>query len=219
MHLRMKTPLVQNLSAKLGILYACVALHFAVLPARATTVIAPSFTQLVRQADYIVRATVKAVTSEMRTDGAHQHIVTKVELEVHEVISGTPPQPLVLLMLGGKVGAEEMVVDGAPRFKLGDEDILFVRGNGRQISPLVGMMHGRYPITREAGTGREFMTRSNGTPLTSEEDVARPMAGSISTAATPGAPAGPTHPALSPAEFITRIKAAATQINRAKLEN
>ena len=198
------------------------AFLFAALPARATTVIAPSFTQLVSQADYIVRATVKSVTSEMRTDGVHQHIITKVELDVREVISGTPPSPLVLQMLGGKVGTEEMVVDGAPKFKVGDEDILFVHGNGRQINPLVAMMHGRYPIIREAGTGREFMTRSNGTPLSNEQEVAQPMAGSISRAATlsPAAATAPvTAPALSPAEFTSRIKAALSQSARPKSEN
>jgi hypothetical protein len=191
----------------------CLALVLAAVSVPATTVIAPEFNKLVDQADYIVRAVVKSVTSEMHTSGPHRHIITKVELDVREVISGTPPQPLVLEMLGGRVGAEEMVVEGAPKFKVGDEDILFVHGNGRLFTPLVALMHGRYPIKREAGTGREYVTRSNGAPLVSEQEVLQPMTGSAAAPTTRSlAPA--TAPssalALSPADFVSRIKAAST---------
>ena len=186
------------------------------VPVRATSVVAPSFNSLVGQADYIVHAVVKSVRAEMREAGPHRHIVTLVELDVREVISGTPPQPLVLQMLGGKVGTEEMVVDGAPRFAVGDEDILFVRGNGRQLNPLVALMHGRYPIKREAGSGRAFVARSDGAPLLSEQDVAAPLA-----APPTGGPrlARSVAAALSPEEFASRIKAARTQDRSTSLEN
>jgi hypothetical protein len=183
-------------------------------PARATTVIPPAFNSLVSQADYIVRAVVKSVTSELRTDGQRRHIVTKVGLEVREVIAGTAPEPLVLEMLGGKVGDDEMVVDGAPKFRVGDEDILFVHGNGRQFNPLVALMHGRYPILHDTATGRDYVARSNGVPLHSESEVNQPMA-----PAPQGTALASPAPALSPAEFISRIKNAISQNSRAKLEN
>jgi hypothetical protein len=176
-------------------------------------VIPPDFNKLVNQADYIVRGVVKSVNSEMRTDGGSRHIVTKVEVEVSEVISGTPPQPLVLEMLGGKVGDDEMVVDGAPKFKVGDEDILFIHGNGKQFNPLVALMYGRYPILAEAGTGRQYVARANGIPLHSESEVDQPM---VRPAVNPQA-APP--PALSPADFVSRIKNAVNENSRAKLEN
>jgi len=185
----------------------------AVSFARATTVIPPNFNKLVSQADYIVRAVVKSVNSELSTDGGKRHIVTKVELDVQEVISGTPPQPLVLEMLGGKVGVDEMVVDGAPKFVVGDEDILFVHGNGRQFNPLVALMYGRYPILEEAGTGRRYVARANGLPLRSEQEVDKPMvAPAVNAQASPP-------PALSPIEFIGRIHAAVRQNSGAQLEN
>jgi hypothetical protein len=200
--------LVPNTTArKLRFLPVSLALFFAAVSAPATTVIPPEFNKLVGQADYIVRAVVKSVTSELRTNGPHRHIITKVELEVREVISGTPPQPLVLEMLGGKVGAEELVVEGAPKFKAGDEDILFIHGNGRLFTPLVALMHGRYPIKREAGTGREYVVRNDGSPLTSEQNVVLPIAESVS--AQPAA--RDSADALSPADFVSRIKAAATR--------
>jgi hypothetical protein len=195
------------------VLFAALVLSIS---GRATTVIPPDFNKLVSQADYIVRAVVKSVTSELKTDGGHKRIVTKVELDVREVISGTPPQALVLEMLGGKVGDEEMRVDGAPKFTAGDEDILFIHGNGKQFNPLVAMMYGRYPILQEAGSGREYVARSNGVPLHSEQEVDKPMvAAAVSQRAAQDSPA----PALSPADFVSRIKAAATQNSRPGLAN
>ncbi len=153
------------------------AVGLLLLPLRsfATSVNAPEFNQLVSSADYIVRAMVKSVTAEWREDKGRKYIATKVELEIREIIRGIPPQPLVLELVGGRIGEEELVVEGAPKFHVGDEDILFVQGNGRQIFPLVGIMHGRYPIFIDKKTGREFVVRSNGMPLYSEQDVSLPM--------------------------------------------
>jgi len=185
-----------------GLAWLSLALLFlSFVPARlgATSVIAPSFDQLVNQADYIVRARVKSVSSEWRTHGTHRYILTKVELDVSAVISGKPPQPLVLEMLGGKVGEDEMVVEGAPKFQVRDEDVLFIHGNGRQINPLVALMHGRYPIKNDAKTGRAYMTRSNGARLCSQEEVALPME---TDQPAPWA----ERAALTPGDFTDRIK-------------
>src|SRR5512141_506778 len=76
------------------LLYAVSCLGL-VTGARATSVNAPEFTDLVNQSDFIVRAVVKSVTSEFAKPGSRK-IITKVELEVREVIAGKPPQPLVL---------------------------------------------------------------------------------------------------------------------------
>jgi hypothetical protein len=188
----------------------CLFLFLVGVIAHGTTVVPPKFTELVGKSDYIVRAMVKAVTSELRNDGSGRHIITKVELAVIEIISGNPPQPLVLQMLGGKVGRDEMVVEGAPKFKVGDEDILFVRGNGRLLSPLFGMMYGRYPIKRDAATGREYMTRSNGAPLVNESEVETPLIGQasapVSDRSYSAAVLAIAIP-LSPSDFTGKIKA------------
>src|ERR1035437_6462420 len=122
---------------------------YSALPGYDTTINQPGFSSLVQQADYIVHATVKSVTAEWSTDGPNKHIITKVELSVQEVIAGTPPQPLVLVMLGGKIGDQELRVEGAPHFKVGDEDILFIHGNGQQFTPLVAMEYGRDPVVHD----------------------------------------------------------------------
>jgi hypothetical protein len=173
-------------------------------PAQATTVIPPSFDDLVNQSDYVVRAVVKSVSCEWRSEGANRHILTKVELEVEEVIAGNPPTPLVLEMLGGKIGDLQMVVQGTPEFKVGDEDILFIHGNGIQFNPLVALGHGRYPIKHDAQTGRSYMTRSNGEILHDEQEVAKPLEENGALKAETISPASP----LSPEAFVTRIKSA-----------
>jgi hypothetical protein len=168
----------------------------------ATTVEPQPFDTLVTRADYIVRGVVKSSSSEWRESKRGQrYIATKVEVEVLEVLRGTPPSPLVLDMLGGKVDDVELVVDGAPKFNVGDEDILFIKDNGRTLSPLVGIMHGRYPVLREATSGKRYAVRSNGMPLYSEHDVARPM-GQLSLTKVANPRAAP----ISVDTFVRRIR-------------
>lgn len=176
------------------------ALAFCLLPlcSRATTVIAPDFDSLVSQADYVVRATVKSVNAEWRTDGANRHIITKVELTVSEVIKGAPPTPLVLEILGGRIGQTTMVVDGAPKFNVGDENILFVHGNGHQFVPLVALTYGKYAVSRDSASGADIVLRSNGSPLYDVKDVAQPLTAASAQSAT--------RP-LTAAEFAGKIRA------------
>lgn len=186
-------------------LLTCFVFLLGVAPAQATTVVPPEFPQLVNESDYIVRAMVKSVTSEWRGSPEQGSIFTRVELEVREVIAGTPPQPLVLEMLGGKVGDQEITLQGAPKFRVGQEDILFVQGNGLNIYPLFALMHGRYPVRKELGTGREYVTRSNDVPLQDISEVSLPMAeGTV--AELQRRMKNPAQ-ALTPAQLVQRIKA------------
>lgn len=189
------------------VVYAALGLTFAAgVRVTATTVIPPDFDQLVNESDYIIRAVVKSVTSEYRTNTSGRKIFTKVALDVQEVIAGTPPAEVVLDILGGKVGDEQMVLEGAPRFKVGDEDILFVRGNGNTIVPLVAMMHGRYPIMRDSATGRKYMARENKIPLSDTAEIAQPIVKENATVVQE--PAKAASQAMTPEQFIQRIKGA-----------
>jgi hypothetical protein len=188
--------------------YAAVAcgILLAASLAEGTTVIPPDFPALVNESDYVVRGSVKSVTSEWRESEGNRSIHTFVTLDVSEVIKGSPPQPLVLEMLGGTVGTATMTIEGAPRFAVGQEGIFFVQGNGRNIYPLLGMMHGLYPILKEAGTGREYVARSNKRPLQGTEEVALPMTENSVATLSPGLKNTAT--ALTPAQFTQKIKAA-----------
>ena len=187
-------------------LTACCLLLAGGVTVSATSVVPPDFPQLVNESDYIVRAVVKSVTCEWRESQGHRHIFTLVELDVREVIAGQPPRPLILEMLGGKVGQEAMVIAGAPKFQIGDEDILFIQGNGQNISPLVAIMHGRYPVLKEKGSGREYMARNNHVPLQDTAEVALPMSEGSATALQLRMK-NPAQ-ALTPIDFIQRVKKA-----------
>lgn len=169
---------------------------------RATTVVPPEFPQLVSGSDCIVRAVVKNVTSVKKSRGHGVKIFTEVELTVTEVIAGNPPANLTLELLGGKVGEQELMVEGMPQFHAGDEDILFVSGNGKNISPLYGMMHGRYRVLKDTA-GRSYVARSDGEPLRTTAQISTPMG--ESTGDTRSAQA--TVAALTPEDFIAQIKA------------
>lgn len=141
----------------------------------ATTVEAPEFRELVDRSDFVVRAVVVAVDAEWREHDNRSYIASRVELEVIDAIKGTPPARVVLEVLGGRVGDDELVVEGAPRFQVGEENLFFVRGNGRTFHPLMGIMHGLYPILHDFKDGRDYVLRSNGMPLYHETDVSLPM--------------------------------------------
>jgi hypothetical protein len=72
-------------------------------------------------------------------------------------------------MLGGTVDGETMGVSDAPKFKVGDKDILFVQNNGSQFVPLVGIMHGRFHVKRDQA-GQEVVSNNEDAPV---KNVAR----------------------------------------------
>jgi hypothetical protein len=69
------------------------------------------------------------------------------------------------------VGEYRMEVPGIPRFRVGDEDVLFVDERGQPVSPVVGFMHGRFRVLEEAGTGRRSVARHDFQPLSSVADI------------------------------------------------
>lgn len=176
------------------------------VPSRGTTVVPPSFGELVNESDCIVRTQVKRVTSEWREKQGSRRIYTLVELEVHDVISGTAPQTLILQLLGGRIDDQEMVVDGVPTFAVGQEDILFVRGNGRQFCPLTAIMHGRYPVLKAETSDRAYIARANSAPLMDVSEVSHPMA-EENKARSP-IRAATISQAITPEIFIQQIRAA-----------
>jgi hypothetical protein len=136
----------------------------AACAALATTVIPPSFDELVGRAEMIFQGTVTDVRSEWTGEGAQRHIMSYVTVNVEEAIKGNPGTSVTLRMLGGTVGAETMEVSDAPKFKVGDRDILFVENNGTQFVPLVGIMHGRFRVKKDQ-TGRDAVFTNEGSPL------------------------------------------------------
>jgi hypothetical protein len=145
-----------------ALVIALAALHCTM----ATTVIPPTFNELVDEADAIFQGSVTSVKSEWVGEGAQRHIMTYVTFKVDQTIKGDVGSEYTLRMLGGTVDGETMAVSDAPKFEVGNKDILFVQNNGTQFIPLVGIMHGRFHV-RTDQTGREVVAKNNGETLKS----------------------------------------------------
>lgn len=137
----------------------------AVPAARATTVIPPTFDELVTQAEMIFEGTVSGTRSEWTGEGSNRHIVTYVTFKIEDAIKGAAGAEYTLRMFGGTVGDKTIEVTDAPKFKVGDRDILFVEHNGSQFIPLVGIMHGRFHVQTDASGANEKITKDSGAAL------------------------------------------------------
>lgn len=160
---------------------------------RATTVIPPTFDQLVSDAEFIFEGTVMDVRSQWAGAGAERHIMTHVTFQIEDAIKGAPGKNYTFQMLGGTVDGETMEVAEAPRFKVGDRDILFVEHNGTQFIPLVGIMHGRFRVQTDAG-GRDMVATHNGAFLADAAKLGQDEKAAI------------TGPALSAGDFKSAIR-------------
>ncbi len=142
--------------------FTVIALTFA----RATTVVPPSFDDLVGQAEVIFQGTVTDVQSQWTGEGGQRHIVTYVTVKVEDAIKGDPGATYTLRMFGGTVDGTTMEVSDVPKFKVGDRDILFVEHNGTQFVPLVGIMHGLFRVQPDAERGADVVLKHNGEAVT-----------------------------------------------------
>ena len=161
---------------------------------RATTVIPPSFDELVSRAELIFQGSVTDVRSQWIGEGAQRRIVTYVTFSVADAIKGSPGASYTIRMLGGTVDGQTMEVSDSPKFKKGDRDFLFVENNGKQFIPLVGIMHGRFRVEREQN-GREIVATNRGEPLSDVASLGKEEHGVSSAKA-----------ALSPSEFKAAIQ-------------
>jgi hypothetical protein len=163
------------------------ALFLAALSARATTVIPPTFDQLVNDAEFIFQGNVTDVRSQWIGEGGQRQIVSYVTFKVEDAVKGSPGASYTIRMLGGTVGDITMAISDAPKFQVGDKDILFVENNGTQFIPLVGIMHGRFHVERDQ-SGQEVVTTNEGEPVKNvarlgKEETVSPAGANLTAAA------------------------------------
>ncbi|HMF94056.1 MAG TPA: hypothetical protein VKE96_07180 [Vicinamibacterales bacterium] len=132
---------------------------------QATTVVAPSFEQLVSQADIVFEGEVIDTRARIGAARDGSPIVTDVYFRVARPLKGAPAPTLVLQFLGGEIDDRRLTVDGMPRFVRGDRDVIFAVTSTTRISPLVGLMHGRVRITAEGDGKQDTVRLFDGTPL------------------------------------------------------
>ncbi len=181
------------------------ALAFPPTPARATSVIAPTFAELVDEADAIYRATVTAVEARAATAPDGRAVIkTYVTLAIARTLKGEVRSAVTLEFLGGSAGGRTLAIRGMPTFAVGTEDFVFVQRNGTQFCPLVAMMHGRYRVARDPVTAAAYVARDNGQPLGDLAEIGQSLA--ALPAPVPAARAASARAAaLSPGAFEAGI--------------
>src|SRR6266480_950221 len=97
----------------LSLIFVAVAIPCIRVPA--TTVIPPTFDQLVQQAELIFQGTVTDMKSVWEGEGAQRHISTYVTFQVEDTVKGNPGKSYTIRMLGGTVGDLAMEVTDTPK--------------------------------------------------------------------------------------------------------
>ena len=164
--------------ARIGLL-AVVLCLVAASPAAPTTVIPPTFDELVARAESVFVARVVALRSSWVATRSGRAIVTDVTFFIERTLKGPTHAERSLEFLGGTVGEDTLQVTGMPQFHIGDRDVLFVADSGRPVSPLVGFMYGRFRIVRDTVTGADMIRTHDGRPRASVAEV-----GNLTRAAT-----------------------------------
>jgi hypothetical protein len=141
--------------------------------ATATTLARMSVAQMSHAAHAIVRA--RCVENSVGWDAGE--IWTFTSFEVQEVWQGSAPARITVRLLGGRVGNLTSSVAGVPRFRSGEEVVLFLERTPRGDFSVVSWEQGTFRIRRETVTGSESVTQDSASfatfdPATRQFDAA-----------------------------------------------
>lgn len=123
---------------------------------QATTYIKLTFDGLCDRTELVFAGTVALV--EYARNPENQNIYTFTTFEdIHWIHPGDPSDQrdtYTLRLLGGTAGGETLIVHGMPRFEIGSEYVVFVRGNNHYVCPVVGGRQGCFRILQDDGQRR-----------------------------------------------------------------
>lgn len=155
--------IMKPLSAKLLSAVLVVTLYLsAQSPAPATTLAQLSLAQLTSAATDIVRARCTGTQSLWR-DG---EIWTVSSFRTGEIWKGDLPQEFQVWMLGGRTGPVTSYVPGAPRFRQGEEAVLFLEPTRSGLLSITGWGEGTFRIRRDPRSGKSRATQDTASAST-----------------------------------------------------
>jgi hypothetical protein len=153
--------------------------------ATATSVLPPTFSELVDGSMLVFRARVTAVETVWSGEGAERHLATRVTFAVERSLKGGVPAELSLEFMGGARDGHRLEIAGLPKFAVGERGVFFVENRDGQLCPLMRLGHGRYRVAKDAATGSEHVARDDHSPLRDLSEVASPLTESPRRAAAP----------------------------------
>ncbi|HEV2490439.1 MAG TPA: hypothetical protein VGT03_11565 [Candidatus Acidoferrales bacterium] len=129
------------------------------LPQRenSTTLAQLSLSQLTSAASAIAVATCTGSESLWR-DG---EVWTVSSFHLEDVWKGELPQELQVWMLGGRTGPVTSYVPGAPRFRPGEETVLFLEPTRSGLLSITGWGEGTFRIRHDPRTGKSRVTQDS----------------------------------------------------------
>lgn len=143
--------LVGSLLFCAGLLAGSDALH-------GTTLETMSLARMSRVAPVIVHA--QCVSNATAWDAGEIWTFTTFQvLETWKASSTQVSQQITVRLLGGTVGALTSHVSGIPRFRVGEEVVLFLERTVRGDFSVVSWQQGTFRIRREAGMGEGIVTQ------------------------------------------------------------
>ena len=131
------------------------ALFLTTAAAPATTLLRMSLEQMTQAAAVIVRAQ----CLENSTGWDAGEIWTFTSFDVQEIWSGSAPNEITVRLLGGRVAGVTSTVSGVPRFRPGEEVVLFLEPTPRGDFSIVSWQQGTFRIRRDAPSGAENVTQ------------------------------------------------------------
>lgn len=130
--------------------------------ASSAVVAPPTFEELVDRAEAIFVGTVVDIRARWVDSPRGDVIATVVTFEVADTLKGTLSPVVELEFLGGTIGDVTFGVPGVPTFVVGEQALLFAYTRGLHVSPIVGVMHGRFRVSVHATTGERLVTTHDG---------------------------------------------------------
>ncbi len=140
----------------LGILTSLLTATPCVAPrAAATTLARMTLEELALAADTVVR--VRCVATVSRWDSGM--IWTLTEFEVLERLKGTPGHEIRVRVPGGRVGHVVTTIESAPRFRPGEETVLFLESTSGDDYSVIAWARGTFRVHKLPLTGEEAVTQ------------------------------------------------------------
>ena len=124
----------------------------------ATTLERMSVARMTQSAQLVVRA--QCLANSSGWDGGE--IWTFTSFEVEDAWKGAPSgaaQQVIVRLLGGSVGNLSSTVSGVPRFRPGEEVILFLQPTARGDFSIVSWVQGTFRVHRDTHSGAEIVVQ------------------------------------------------------------
>ncbi len=127
------------------------------IPLPATTLARLDLQQLARAADAVARVRCTDSASYLERGSVWTH----TQFTVIETLKGAPPAQLTVRLPGGRSGHILVSIEGVPRFRPGEEGVLFLEKLATEDYSVTAWALGAFRIRRNEQTGVETVTQDS----------------------------------------------------------